>query len=192
MISPITQTLDDNDLDDDALWAAIDSAAATSSSALTATKSLKPQSTKNSFKSPKITFPIISSPSSTTTTTTPTRKHSLVTDNNVSPVAKKVCGYERGCYPLAMVSTPKTMVTYGSGYEIRNPGVDVVDNSDCSVMMSQHSLSGRFPTVAVFKEYQNAAMASEKACLFVEVVKMKEHRRRRWYKSLKYEKDSKE
>ncbi|GJV33130.1 hypothetical protein Tco_1393530 [Tanacetum coccineum] len=86
-------------------------------------------------------------------------KHSLVTDNNVSPVAKKVCGYERGCYPLAMVSTPKTMVTYGSGYEIRSPGVDVVDNSDCSVMMSQHSLSGRFPTVAVFKEYQNAAMA---------------------------------
>nr|GEW29082.1 hypothetical protein [Tanacetum cinerariifolium] len=51
------------------------------------------------------------------------------------------------------------MVTYGSEYEIRSPGVDVVDNSDCSVMMSRHSLSGRFPTVAIFKEYQNAAMA---------------------------------
>nr|GEW29083.1 hypothetical protein [Tanacetum cinerariifolium] len=56
------------------------------------------------------------------------------------------------------------MVTYGSEYEIRSPGVDVVDNSDCSVMMSQHSLSGRFPTVAIFKEYQNAAMAVSVRC----------------------------
>ncbi|XP_076955009.1 uncharacterized protein LOC143629687 isoform X1 [Bidens hawaiensis] len=60
--------------------------------------------------------------------------------------------------PLAMVKhVPRTPTTpSSSGYQIQSPPA-VNCSSDCSTMT--HSLSGRFPSVELFKEYQNAAMA---------------------------------
>ncbi|KAL7589241.1 hypothetical protein Lser_V15G38689 [Lactuca serriola] len=172
MTSPICQTLDDNDLDDEALWAVIDSAAALSSLP-PASKPLKPQNNNSSrFHSPKITFPIISkftSPSPSSSNTKP-RYHSM-TDGEVLQVESSIdrppknkiarfslCETTSPPAPLVMVKhvqrTPTTPSSYCSESQIQSP-VDC--SSDCSVMT--HSLSGRFPTVALFKEYQNAAMA---------------------------------
>ncbi|KAL4571721.1 hypothetical protein LXL04_018486 [Taraxacum kok-saghyz] len=171
MISPIYQTLDDKDLDDEALWAVIDSAAALSSLP-SASKSLKPQNnTSTRFHSPKIAFPIISkftssSPSSSNTTP---RNRSVVDgevlqeDSSIGQRPKKIARFSQSETtspppPLAMVKhvqrTPTTPPSFCSEYQIQNP---VNCSSDYSVMT--HSLSGRFPTVALFKEYQNAAMS---------------------------------
>ncbi|KAI3742244.1 hypothetical protein L1987_59924 [Smallanthus sonchifolius] len=106
MFSPVSQTLDDKDLDDEALWA---------------------EESTNYHHPKKIA------------------RFSLA--EATSPPA-----------PLVMVKhvqrTPTTPSSYCSDYQIQSP---VNCSSDCSVMT--HSLSGRFPTVDLFKEYQNAAMA---------------------------------
>ncbi|KAI3782622.1 hypothetical protein L2E82_12675 [Cichorium intybus] len=170
MTSPISQTLDDKDLDDEALWAVIDSAAALSSLP-TASKSLRPQNNNsNRFHSPKFTFPIVSkfnssSPSSRNLTP---RNQSLADgevlqeESSIDQRPKKIVRFSLSETspppPLVMVKhvprTPTTPSSYCSEHEIQIP---VNCSSDCSVMT--HSLSGRFPTVALFKEYQNAAMA---------------------------------
>ncbi|KAI7754405.1 hypothetical protein M8C21_020084 [Ambrosia artemisiifolia] len=167
----LTQTLDDKDLDDDALWAAIDSAASSALSSVT--RPLKPSNNNNHnntttnnnrFHSPKVTFPVISkftSPSPSPTITNP-RKHSL-SNSEESPNSKKIARFSLAeatspPAPLAIVKhvqrTPTTPSSYRSDYQMQSP---VNSPSDCSVMT--HSLSGRFPTVDLFKEYQNAAMA---------------------------------
>ncbi|XP_071688229.1 uncharacterized protein [Rutidosis leptorrhynchoides] len=170
MISPMTQTLDDNYLDDEALWAAIDSAAVSSSAIASVTKSLKPQTNNNNnrYHSPKIQFPIMSKFNSSTpiSSSTNPRKHSMI-ENEVFQVERsngerpmKIARFCRSetTSPLAMVKhvqhTPTTPSSYSSEYQIQSP---VNCLSDCSVMT--HSLSGRYPTVSVFKEYQNAAIA---------------------------------
>ncbi|KAK1420706.1 hypothetical protein QVD17_22522 [Tagetes erecta] len=184
MFSSINQTLDDNDLDDEALWAIIDSAAAgvsppltsavTSSALTSATRSIKLQTNNNRFHSPKVQFPIISnftssSPSPTSTTTTP-RNHSISsrnvlleessTDQRPMKIARfSLAEASSPPSPLVMVKhvqrTPTTPSSYCSDHrQIQSP---VNCSSDCSVMT--HSLSGRFPTVDLFKEYQNAAMS---------------------------------
>ncbi|KAJ0598601.1 hypothetical protein HanRHA438_Chr04g0197741 [Helianthus annuus] len=169
-----SQTLDDTDLDDDALWAVIDSAAAVASSALSsATRPLKPQNNNTRFHSPKVKFPVISkfTSSSPLSPNTNPRKHSIsrseVLQEESSPDQrqKKIARFslaEATSPPppahLAMVKhvqrTPTTPSSYRSDYPVQSP---VNSSSDCSVMT--HSLSGRFPTVDLFKEYQNAAMA---------------------------------
>lgn len=172
------QTLDDNDLDDDALWAVIDSAAAASSSLTSTTKSLKPQTTPTRFHSPKITFPVISNFTSPSSTITNPRKHSLTsgdllpeesstdhrqkkisrfsrseTTSPPSPVVVAASGGGMVKYVQRTPTTPPSS-SYCSEYQIQSP---VNCSADSSVMT--HSLSGKFPTVALFKEYQNAAMA---------------------------------
>ncbi|KAJ9548076.1 hypothetical protein OSB04_020619 [Centaurea solstitialis] len=183
MIPPMSQTLDDNDLDDEALWAVIDSAVASSSSA--ATKSLKsvpPRNNNNNnhrFHSPKLKFPIISnftspspSPSPSSSSRTP-RTHLISNGEEESYTPQRPSKIARlwlsetasppppAPAPLVMVKhvqrTPPTTPAASScsEYQIQSPTVN--SSPDCSVMT--HSLSGRFPTVALFKEYQNAAMA---------------------------------
>ncbi|KAK9055508.1 hypothetical protein SSX86_026591 [Deinandra increscens subsp. villosa] len=159
MFSPMNQTLDDNDLDDEALWAVIDSAAAasaSSSSALTsATRSLKPQNNNNNrFHSPKVTFPIVSkfassSPSSNNTTP---RKHLISNGEVLLPEEESSTGQR-----------PKKIARFSLTEATSPPPAPLVmspvncSSSDGSVMT--HCLSGRFPAVDLFKEYQNAAMA---------------------------------
>nr|XP_043622963.1 uncharacterized protein LOC122594592 [Erigeron canadensis] len=160
MIAPMSQTLDDNDLDDEALWAVIDSAAAVSAA--------KPQN--NHHQSPKISFPLISnSPSPQSTITANPRKQSTVnveesfTDQRRKKIARVGRSDSIGCPspPLAMVKhvprTPTSSSSYCSDYQIQSP-VDF-KSDDCSVTTQLHSLAGRFPTVDIFKEYQNTAMA---------------------------------
>ncbi|KAL8191743.1 hypothetical protein R6Q57_028474 [Mikania cordata] len=173
----MSQTLDDRDLDDEALWAVIDSAAAVavaSSPLPSGSRSLKPQNNSNNcnrFHSPKLTFPIISkftssSPSSSNTTP---GKHSMINgevlqaESSTEQRPTKIARFSHveatsPPAPLAMVKhvqrTPTTPSSYCSDYQLQSP---VNCSSDCSVM--KHSLSGRFPTVNLFKEYQNAATA---------------------------------
>ena len=171
MIPPINQTLDDKDLDDEALWAVIDSAVASSSSATKSLKAVPPRNSNHRFHSPKLKFPIISkfTSSSPSSSSKPPRNH-LITDGEVlqeeSYTPQRPQKIARLCLseatsppaPLAMVKhvqrTPTTPASSCSEYQIQSP---VNSSADCSVMT--HSLSGRFPTVALFKEYQNAAMA---------------------------------
>lgn len=167
----MSQTLDDKDLDDEALWAVIDSAVASSSSAAKSLKAVPPRNNNNRFHSPKLKFPIISKfTSSSPSSSSRTPRSHLIADGEVlqeeSYTPQRPQKIARLCLsettsppaPLAMVKhvqrTPTTPSSSCSEYQIQSP---VNSSSDCSVMT--HSLSGRFPTVALFKEYQNAAMA---------------------------------
>ncbi|KVI12095.1 hypothetical protein Ccrd_009456, partial [Cynara cardunculus var. scolymus] len=172
MIPPMSQTLDDKDLDDEALWAVIDSAVASSSSAAKSLKAVPPRNYNNRFHSPKLKFPIISKfTSSSPSSSSRTPRSHLIANGEVlqeeSYTLQRPQKIARLCLsettsppaPLVMVKhvqrTPTTPSSSCSEYPIQSPTNNC--SSDCSVMT--HSLSGRFPTVALFKEYQNAAMA---------------------------------
>ncbi|KAK4396239.1 hypothetical protein Sango_1460500 [Sesamum angolense] len=116
MDSPIAYAVDDKDLDDAALWAVIDSAAAASLSASSTSTSTPKHRTKPLTPIP---FPL-PSPNQSYQTKFATTAIITTTTPTASPIA-------------SAVSYEKT--------EMR------------------HSLAGQFPTVSLFKEYQNAAMA---------------------------------
>ncbi|CAH9050375.1 unnamed protein product [Cuscuta epithymum] len=188
MNSLIAYGVDDNDLDDAALWAVIDSAAAASITSRTATvatvQQCKPLAVKHS---PTVPFPL-SSPQCGLSKSP--RKHphpdgevfnqaSNKTTKFNSPASSYRSGM--GTPPLAMVKhQQRTAATpvHSSPQETRYPVTEYgycsnsPVSSECSpgtkmnhgrcddrTGITRHSLCGQFPSVDLFKEYQNAAMA---------------------------------
>lgn len=200
MISPINYVIDDKDLDDAALWAVIDSAAASLSSASNSRKPLAIKSTIP-YQSPKLKFisplpsPQIKSP----------RNHRISDgevlqgdSNHLRPqkiarscIASPTCKspdtsppsalvnqtYRTPNYmspdttdcPLAMVKHAYQTPTYMSP-DTRASNVNQFSpiGSDCFPKsynqckegeFPRHSLAGQFPSVSLFKDYQNAAMS---------------------------------
>ncbi|KAE8717314.1 tropinone reductase-like protein isoform X1 [Hibiscus syriacus] len=184
--SPVSCAIDDKDLDDAALWAVIDSAAASHSSS---SKHRKPLTIK---------YPNHQSPPTPVSDPSPHRK--LPQKTTQSP-SNQICSppnsnrrrfadageayhrpykIKRSCAsevsetsPMAIVQrTPVTSLRdHRSSEMYLSPGfgrVDVGNGSEVSPRSCgrseekegmRHSLSGVFPSVELFKEYQNAAMA---------------------------------
>jgi hypothetical protein len=167
MSSPITYPViaDDKDLDDDALWAMIDSAPASHSSS-----KHKPLAIKyHNRQSPSPMSKPSPSPQPPPSSRFSTDGGEVVQDPwPYGPLRKiaRISG-SSSCEtsPLAMVRTvqrtptPVTKV-YSSpeiGNEVSPRCFGRNDEENDNGM--RHSLSGMFPTVSLFKEYQNAAMA---------------------------------
>ncbi|CAL5334931.1 unnamed protein product [Camellia sinensis] len=190
MTSPITYPVDDKDLDDAALWAVIDSAAAASLSS-TISKSFKPLLYTNHHHHHQSPIPSpISNPSPPPTKFPKNPRNHLSEQNDFSALTDgevlqdpwahhRPQKMARSCVselsetsPLAVVKhvqrTPN-MLSYSSPESRRFVVKDCSPTaSGCSPFnygqseekeSSTHSLSGRFPSVSLFKEYQNAAMA---------------------------------
>ncbi|KAI5325609.1 PREDICTED: LOC107478037 isoform [Prunus dulcis] len=182
MASPnLYPIVDDKDLDDAALWAVIDSAAASHSSSKYKPQSPKPLAIKypnypspppKLFKTPRLPFSDDSGSKSLST------EGEVVEDPSAFHPPRKIARTSSSgvndTSPLVVVrnvqrTTPTTPTTpfYSSPETHVSPGIgnyaspvsygqrDGRDNSSGSV----HSLTGRFPSVSLFKEYQNAAMA---------------------------------
>ncbi|XP_027070216.2 uncharacterized protein [Coffea arabica] len=186
MASPNNCAFDaDKDLDDAALWAVIDSAAAASLSAYSASKSRKSLPLKHNSPIP---FPI---PSPQTKLPKNPRSHQNYSDGEVLqepwvqhdhrphklPRSHPRCASElseMSPQPLALVkhvqrtpTTPplhspsetKSCAITGFNTSGNTPsGSDYHEDRETE-SFTRHSLSGRFPTVSLFKEYQDAAMA---------------------------------
>ncbi|XP_065853635.1 uncharacterized protein [Euphorbia lathyris] len=176
MTSSISYSIDDKDLDDAALWAVIDSAEASHSSS----KSRKPLALKYpNFRSPPIPISSFSPPSKL-----PQNPKSQFKNN--SPVSDpyrrphklaRTCGSEVGdiTSPLALVRTPiVNTAAYSSPEAYLSPQIgrysesELNNGSEVSPLIymrseekdvTSHCLNGRFPSVSLFKDYQNAAMA---------------------------------
>ncbi|XP_022766189.1 uncharacterized protein LOC111311076 isoform X2 [Durio zibethinus] len=185
--SPISYAIDDKDLDDAALWAVIDSAAAShssSSSKLRKTLAIKYPNyqsppTPISHPSPPRKLPQlkIQNPSHKLYSTPNTNRRRLANaredDHRPYKMARSCASEVSETSPMAMVQrTPKTSLQeYRSPEMYLSPGfrgVDGVNGSDVSPGSCgrseekegmRHSLSGKFPSVELFKEYQNAAIA---------------------------------
>lgn len=173
--------VDDKDLDDAALWAVIDSAAAShSTSKSRKTLAIKYANHQTPNPSPPPRF-----------TKNPRYHHSGEKYGTFSPMGEvlhepwvhhRPQKIARNCIselsetsPLSVVKqvqrTPKTP-TYSSSSSPETGMFTVTDFSPPSEMNSWrvedkgnsvgHSLLGKFPTVSLFKEYQNAAMAVSK------------------------------
>ncbi|KAL3642503.1 hypothetical protein CASFOL_013318 [Castilleja foliolosa] len=171
MSSPICYPVDDGDLDDAALWAMIDSAAAASlSSAVTVAS--KP---RNKPLTP-IPFPL-NSPQSELPNHPRSHRHNHnhypdgeVVQNHrphkISRTANTPHVHESTPPQLMMVKhvnrTPMAFVA-----ESPETGDSAVTNfhgpfgsaASYEKMETKHCLAGQFPTVSLFKDYQNAAMA---------------------------------
>lgn len=184
MKSPATYSVDvDKDLDDAALWAVIDSAAAASIVTSSATKPLKPLYLK--YASP------ISIPNTSPQLKAQKNPRNLcnysddgvfqdhLVERNYRP--QKVARVKTPCVseiietsspPLAMVKhvqrTPVTPLSHSSPgttcFAFSSNSPNVSDYSPAKYESEKenvirHSLSGQFPSVSLFKEYQDAAMA---------------------------------
>lgn len=186
MASPIPYSVaDDKDLDDAALWAVIDSAAASHSSS----ESRKPLAIKfpnfqplSSSPSPPTKLPRIPRPPTSADTDSRVSAESEVVHEPwiYRPPRKiaRTCASEvsKSSSPLAVLRnvqrTPTTPV-YSSPESHLSPEIGRFDVKEISARSEgssgsygwreeenvSHSLSGRFPSVSLFKEYQNAAMA---------------------------------
>ncbi|KAL5742766.1 hypothetical protein ACOSP7_029498 [Xanthoceras sorbifolium] len=168
MTSPIPYPIDDKDLDDAALWAVIDSAAASHSSSSISRKPLA------------IKYPNYQSPPTPVSHPSPPppnfnrlhhyhRQHKQYSPNSVShgeiinedtrpkKMARKCSSEMSESSPLVVVQrNSPSAATYCSPEAYLSPGISG-RNEEQDIM--KHSLSGRFPSVSLFKEYQNAAMA---------------------------------
>ncbi|XP_049407473.1 uncharacterized protein LOC125870960 [Solanum stenotomum] len=189
MDSPINYAIDDKDLDDAALWAVIDSAAAAASSTTAVTKYSKPLPNNHSPIRP---FPSSNPSPQSRLGKTPRnfqnhhhngevlnhrpQKMSRSDSNCVSglsktspnpmAVVKHVQRYPAvTSYSSPVTRSPAPVMEYDQRYN--SPIV-----SECSPVATmshgqredrdgvvRHSLAGPFPSVSLFKEYQNAAMA---------------------------------
>ncbi|CAI0427158.1 unnamed protein product [Linum tenue] len=175
MSSPVSYTIDDKDLDDAALWAVIDSAEA-SRKQLTTVK-------HRSFHSP------ISKPSPPPPSKAPpsSKYNSNAISPYLDPCRSRPQKMARTCAsegsettsPLAVVWAPvATKTAYSSPeaylspqigrYVVNDLGDDRSDVSPGSCIRQQqgeekdlvrHCLNLKFPSVSLFKDYQNAAMA---------------------------------
>ncbi|KAK8574067.1 hypothetical protein V6N13_097061 [Hibiscus sabdariffa] len=185
--SPVSCAIDDKDLDDAALWAVIDSAAASHSS-----------SSSKHRKTLAIRYPNHHSLSAPVSDPSPQRKlplktvqspsHQIYSPPNANrrrfanagedyhrphKIARSCASEVSETSPMAIVQrTPVTSLPNHRSPEMYlSPGfgrVDVVNGSEVSPTSCgrseekegmRHSLSGMFPSVELFKEYQNAAMA---------------------------------
>ncbi|RAL52374.1 unnamed protein product [Cuscuta campestris] len=189
MNSLITYAVDDNDLDDAALWAVIDSAAAAASNTSRTTtvstvKHCKPLPVKHS---PTVPFPI-SSPQCSISRNPRKHPHPDGEDFNKSSKQVATINSPASSYrsqedtpPLALVKHVQRTAArpvYSSPPETRSSVTEYGNcnnspgSSECSPVttmnqgrcddrtgFTRHSLFGQFPTVELFKDYQNAAMA---------------------------------
>lgn len=155
--SPVSYSFDDKDLDDDALWAVIDSAEASHSSS-------------KSRKYPKFQSPSPPPPPP------PLRRSHFNNNSPCSDPYRRAHKIARSCASssevsegtsshLAVVRTPilKTS-SYYSPESYLSPHIasevsPVALEMEEKDAMTRHCLDGRFPTVSLFKDYQNAAMA---------------------------------
>ncbi|XP_022983918.1 uncharacterized protein LOC111482396 [Cucurbita maxima] len=181
MAPPITYSaIDDKDFDDAALWAVIDSAAAaatSSSSSSTSRKSLALNCVNKSNPSPPPKFP--KSPRTPFQAQKNSRvfvEGQVVHEPWVFQPPRKIA---RTCASEMSERSPLAVVCNNA---LRNPPAPVylspeaylspqiASRSEGSPAFSgsglteerevaRHSLSGQFPSVSLFKEYQNAAMA---------------------------------
>ncbi|QHO56616.1 uncharacterized protein DS421_3g75300 [Arachis hypogaea] len=192
---PYPVIVDDNDIDDAALWAVIDSAAASHSSSKS--KTLPTITYPNQRQSPSP----VSKPSPSPVSSLPPGKfHRISRDSGevvqeswayrpprkvariAAPPEANVSGS-----PLALVRTVERTPpakAYASPESYLSPGIGKLTGQEvsgsCTELSPQcfggggrrsekvdeekengmwHGLSGRFPSVSLFKEYQNAAMA---------------------------------
>lgn len=183
MAPPITYSaIDDKDFDDAALWAVIDSAAAaavaaSSSSSSKSRKSLALNCINKSNPSPPPKFP-----KSPRTPYQPQRNSKVFAEGEVvqepwifqpprkiartwasemsesSPLAV-VCNNALRTPPAPVYLSPEAylspQIASGSEGSPANSGSGRNEGNE----ITRHSLSGQFPSVSLFKEYQNAAMA---------------------------------
>ncbi|KAL6507987.1 hypothetical protein OROGR_024182 [Orobanche gracilis] len=173
MSSPIAYAVDDEDLDDAALWAVIDSAAAASISSAAAAAP-RPR-TKPSTPIP---FPL-NSPLSNF----PKQSHSYRHNCNSSPDGEVVQNprphkiprtantprVQESCPPQLMMvkhvqRTPVASPAYNADSSYTSSSVVTNCHGPIASAVSEktemrHCLAGQFPTVSLFKDYQNAAMA---------------------------------
>ncbi|KAF8397501.1 hypothetical protein HHK36_016418 [Tetracentron sinense] len=180
MASPVHFSVDDKDLDDAALWAVIDSAAASHSSS----KSRKPLALKyTNIQTPSP----VSNPSPVAKLSRNPRNQYKVEDVRVSADGEvlqepwihhrptkiaRSCGSDFGEVNRMVVvkhtqrtpTTPKYSSPDNGRFSVQEIS-PVSESSPFNLRQSddkdsmRHSLSGRFPSVTLFKEYQNAAMA---------------------------------
>ncbi|EOY07541.1 hypothetical protein QUC31_011290 [Theobroma cacao] len=176
--SPIAYTVEDKDLDDAALWAVIDSAAASHSSS-------------KHRKTLAIKFPNHQSPLTPASHPSPPQKiphqnpsHHLYSPPNTNhrrlanagedyhrpyKIARSCASEVSESSPMAIVQrtpiasfpeyrSPETYLSPGFGGNGSEVSLESCGRSDEKEGM-RHSLSGKFPSVELFKEYQNAAMA---------------------------------
>ncbi|KAL2250521.1 UNVERIFIED_CONTAM: hypothetical protein Sindi_2174400 [Sesamum indicum] len=176
MDSPIAYAVDDKDLDDAALWAVIDSAAAASLSASSTSTSTPKQRTKPLTPIP---FPL---PSPQPKLPNQVRNHlhnynynpdgEVVQNQRPQKISRttNMLTISESSPPQLMVvkhvhRTPTTPQPYSTDSpETKNFAVTNCDSPIASAVSYEktemrHSLAGQFPTVSLFKEFQNAAMA---------------------------------
>ncbi|KAI5429939.1 hypothetical protein KIW84_034501 [Lathyrus oleraceus] len=171
MSSPITYPViaDDKDLDDAALWAMIDSASASHSSSKHKPLAIKHHHNRQSSSPitnpspppPPSKFPKYSRDSTDSGEVVqepwrygPPRKVARICDSSSCETSPLAIVQTAQKTPTAMVySSPEigkvneaSPRCFGRNHEEKDNGM-------------RHSLSGMFPTVSLFKEYQNAAMA---------------------------------
>ncbi|CAJ1798277.1 unnamed protein product [Sphenostylis stenocarpa] len=170
MSSPLTYpvVVDDKDLDDAALWAMIDSASASHSSKCKALVTAK--------------FPTRQPPSPISNPSAPLSKfRKILRDSGDSGEvvhdpwpyrpprkAPRLCASEESS-PLALIrSVQRTPPPKGfsspdaqelSCYTAVSPGYSMRNEAEEKESGMGHGLLGMFPSVSLFKEYQNAAMA---------------------------------
>ncbi|KAH6805890.1 peptide transporter family protein [Perilla frutescens var. frutescens] len=166
-------SFDDKDLDDAALWAVIDSAAAASlSSARAATTSPAPRAKPLT----PIPFPL-NSPQPQFDNRSRNHRHSynrnpdgeVVQNHRPHKIPRTTTTPRSSPQQLMVVKhvhrTPTTPPAYNAdSTETRNFAVTNFHSPNasslsCEKVEARHSLAGQFPTVSLFKEYQNAAMA---------------------------------
>ncbi|PIN11971.1 hypothetical protein CDL12_15436 [Handroanthus impetiginosus] len=172
MDSPIAYAIDDKDLDDAALWAVIDSAAAASLSSSTTTP--KPRAKPLT----PIPFPL-PSPHLKLPNHNRSNRHSynnksdgeVVQNFRPHKIARTTSTPrvpESSPPQLMMVKHVQRTPMASPAYITDSPETRSYDVTDChspSASLSyeksemRHSLAGQFPTVSLFKEYQNAAMS---------------------------------
>ncbi|XVE61868.1 hypothetical protein DITRI_Ditri06bG0073700 [Diplodiscus trichospermus] len=182
--SPISYAIDEKDLDEAALWAVIDSAAASHSSKHRKTLMIKypnhqSSPTPVSHWSPPGKFPQqkILNPSHQLCSPPKTNNRNLANEGEDYRRPSKM---EKSCASEVSETSPMAVVRrnpitpspeYRSPEMYLSPGFRGVDSGNGSEVSPgscgrseekegmRHSLSGKFPSVEVFKEYQNAAMA---------------------------------
>ncbi|CAN6715797.1 unnamed protein product [Malus baccata var. baccata] len=182
--------VDDNNLEDAALWAVIDSAAASHSSSKSKPQPRRPLAIKypnyprcspvsNPYPPPKLFKTAARLDSSVDSDSKSTASEGEVVEEPWAfhpprKIARSSFSEVKDTSPLVVVrnvqrTTPTTPTTpfYSSPETHLSPGIGNFaspvnyaqrgerDNSSVAV----HSMSGRFPSVSLFKEYQNAAMA---------------------------------
>ncbi|KAF9599329.1 hypothetical protein IFM89_036627 [Coptis chinensis] len=147
--------VDDKDLDDAELWAVIDSAAAASHSTSSSLKSRKPLTTLKSpnqslFQTPKLNNK--RDKQEEVRTNIPFYGEVVQESSSINQRSMKIARTSGWCFGDENHINNKMVVVQ------RTPSPESLQEivSPCS---ERHSLSGRFPSVSLFKEYQNAAMA---------------------------------